>query len=170
MALQEDNDFWRFSLAVYEAPGVEAECLALQDALGIDVNLLLFCAWLGAARRTALTNSEVERARQAAQSWHNEAVRPLRAVRQRLKNRYGPDGEAFRTRLKALELEAEQFEQAMLFAHASETWPRIGSGDPRESLLANIRTFLQMQGAAGSEHGAASSTRHLVEAALQIAG
>lgn len=48
--LQRENEFWQFSLAVYAAPGVEAECLALQEALGIDVNLLLFFVWLGASR------------------------------------------------------------------------------------------------------------------------
>ena len=45
--LQYDNEFWRFSLAIYKPPDVAAECLALQEAVGLDVNLLLFCAWLG---------------------------------------------------------------------------------------------------------------------------
>lgn len=166
MTLQYDNEFWHFSLTVYDAPGVAAECLARRDALGIDVNLLLFCAWLGTERRIALTESDVERARQAVQSWHDEAVRPLRAVRQRLKHRYGSDGEIFRTRVKEIELEAEQHEQAMLFAHAMETWPGIGSSDPRDGLPANIRTFLQLQGRAGGE---LTSARHLIEAALAAA-
>lgn len=49
-ALQLDHEFWQFSLAVYEAPGVEPECLALQEALAVDVNLQLFCTWRGASR------------------------------------------------------------------------------------------------------------------------
>ena len=39
--LQYDNEFWRFSLAVYKPPDVAAECLALQEAVGLDVNLYL---------------------------------------------------------------------------------------------------------------------------------
>ena len=42
-----DNAFWRFSLRTYRAPGVEAACLALQERCGADVNLLLFCGWVG---------------------------------------------------------------------------------------------------------------------------
>jgi uncharacterized protein (TIGR02444 family) len=49
--LECDNPFWNFSLAVYAAPDVAAECLALQSALNIDANSLLFCAWLGRAKQ-----------------------------------------------------------------------------------------------------------------------
>lgn len=164
--LQRDNAFWRFSLEVYGAPGVAAECLALQDALGIDVNLLLFCAWLGSARRTALSASEIESARSLVQPWHDQAVRPLRAVRRQLKAFSGPDSEAFRLRVKALELEAEQMEQAMLFSHALETWPRVGAADPRDAVAANIRIYLRSLGHAGSAH----SVQRLVEAAVQSGG
>lgn len=162
-ALPRDNAFWQFSLKVYAAPGVAVECLALQDALGIDVNLLLFFAWLGAAHRTALTQAEVGRAQGLVQPWHDQAVRPLRAVRRQLKEFTSPDCEAFRTRVKGLELEAEQMEQAMLFIHALEAWPAIGTADPREAVAANINIYLQSQPAAG----AVPSTSHLVAAAIR---
>lgn len=48
--LEPENPFWRFSCAVYAAPGVAQACLELQDTHGADVNLLLLAAWLGAAR------------------------------------------------------------------------------------------------------------------------
>src|SRR5262249_40267230 len=44
-------NFWNFSLKVYGRPGVAAACIALQDGLGLDVNLLLYCCWHGRARR-----------------------------------------------------------------------------------------------------------------------
>jgi uncharacterized protein (TIGR02444 family) len=162
--LQLDNAFWRFSLAVYGAPGVAAECLALQEALEIDVNLLLFYAWLGAARRVSLTAGDIERARLLVQSWHAEAVRPLRSVRRRLKSFSSPESEALRTRVKAIELDAEQVEQAMLFAHAQECWPPAGGGDPRKIVPDNVRIFLLQAGT--STHGTALSTQRLVDAAL----
>ena len=40
---------WRFSLTVYGRAGVPAACLALQDEGGRDVNLLLYCCWVGAS-------------------------------------------------------------------------------------------------------------------------
>ena len=55
-----DNAFWKFSLAVYATPGVAGECLAVQESLGVDVNVLLFCAWLAAARKVALTPGDIE--------------------------------------------------------------------------------------------------------------
>ncbi|MDB5604693.1 MAG: hypothetical protein JWP25_1593 [Bradyrhizobium sp.] len=72
--LQHHNELWRFSLAVYA--GVATECLALQDSLGIDVNILLFCAWLGAVRRIA-PDVELKAACGIVEPWHDKAVRPL---------------------------------------------------------------------------------------------
>ena len=40
------HPFWRFSLRVYRAAGVQQACLALQEDCGADVNLLLLCGWL----------------------------------------------------------------------------------------------------------------------------
>jgi uncharacterized protein (TIGR02444 family) len=50
LGTQSENDFWRFSLRIYRAPGVADECIAVQERYGIDVNLMLFCAWLAAER------------------------------------------------------------------------------------------------------------------------
>jgi len=43
MALSPADRFWAFSLALYGKPGVAPALLGLQDRLGVDVNLLLFC-------------------------------------------------------------------------------------------------------------------------------
>ena len=115
--LQYDNEFWRFSLAVYAEAGVAQECLALQEALGLDVNVLLFCAWCG-TRAIALSRAEIGAALGAASDWHENVVRPLRGVRQHIKTLHRDDFEKFRTKVKGIELEAEQIEQAILFAHA----------------------------------------------------
>ena len=58
-ALQYDNEFWRFSLAVYGQDDVAQECLQLQQVGGIDINLLLFCAWLG-TRAIVLSAVEID--------------------------------------------------------------------------------------------------------------
>ena len=113
--LQPDNDFWRFSLRVYDQEGVANECLELQELHGVNVNLLLFCAWIGTQAIT-LDRNDIEAANQIVVHWDAMIVRPLRIARQEMKA--DPDMATVRPYVKALEIEAEQIEQAMLFAYA----------------------------------------------------
>jgi uncharacterized protein (TIGR02444 family) len=145
--LQRDNAFWRFSRAVYGEPGVAQECLDLQARYGLDVNLLLYVAWLGAVRCATLSAADIALARDRVRTWHDRAVRPLRSVRTALKPLEGFGIQDFRTKVKALELESEQIEQAMLFALARERWPEAGGGDPRQPLQTNVAALLTSYGA-----------------------
>ena len=106
--LQLDNDFWRFSLKVYDQEGVANECLELQERHGVNVNVLLFCAWIG-TQGIALDRNGIEAAAQIVTHWDAMVVRPLRIARQKMKT--DPDMAIVRPRVKALELEAEQIEQ-----------------------------------------------------------
>jgi uncharacterized protein (TIGR02444 family) len=118
--LELDNPFWRFSLAVYAAAGVADECLALQDTRGIDVNLLLFCAWVG-GRKIVVTADDLTTIEAAARPWREAAVQPLRATRRGIKalaEAEHSDIAALRKEVAALELRAEQIQQAMLFSMA----------------------------------------------------
>src|SRR5262245_56379871 len=112
-----DNSFWRFSLDVYAAPGVEAECLALQATHDVDVNLLLFCAWAGAQERWRLGAADVDRLSEAVRAWRETVVKPLRSARRAIKTLRPQNTAArnLRSRIAADELEAERIEQAMLF-------------------------------------------------------
>jgi uncharacterized protein (TIGR02444 family) len=118
---QTGSPFWRFSLRLYRQPGVADACIALQDGCGVDVNVLLFLLWLATAKQRVGTG-EVEALCAKAGPWRDEVVAPLRSLRRRLK-----DGaplvernlaELFRTRIKAVELEAERLQQEALFALA----------------------------------------------------
>ncbi len=101
-AAEPGNDFWRFSLRIYRAHGVADECLAVQERYGIDVNLMLFCAWLAAERGVFLTAEEFATCRAAVHEWHERAVKPLRAARREMKGLSGV--EPLRTQVKGLEL------------------------------------------------------------------
>jgi uncharacterized protein (TIGR02444 family) len=112
------SPFWRFSLQFYRQPGVADACIALQEEAGADVNLLLFLLWHGAQRR-ALSADEVVGLEARVAAWRERAVVPLRAIRRALKSPQAlldaGAAEAFRTRIKAIELEAERLQQEAMY-------------------------------------------------------
>ncbi len=110
------DPFWEFSLRTYEAPGAAPACLALQDRLGVDVNLLLFLCWISHHGRV-LDGKELAVIVDHAREWQEKVVTPLRQVRRALKHQSFVEteaGEALRDQVKALELEAERLEQITL--------------------------------------------------------
>lgn len=117
----------------------------MQERYGIDVNLILFCAWLAAERRVLLTAEQLANCRAVVREWHERAVKPLRAARQTMKGLGGV--EPMRTQVKGLELEAERIEQARLFEFALGTWPRAGDANPDAALRANLDLFLRAHSA-----------------------
>ena len=147
--LELDNPLWDFAVAVYAMPGVAEECLALQGSHGIDVNLLMFCAWLGAARAAVLTGDELTEAEAAVRSWHENVVRQLRAARVYSKGLPAAEDTGLRARIKRIELEAERIELAMLHACSAAVLSRPET-QPAAALDANLQTFLDAKGI-GSE-------------------
>ncbi|MBS0248384.1 MAG: TIGR02444 family protein [Proteobacteria bacterium] len=145
----DDNEFWRFSCEIYAAAGVAVECLRLQDKHDIDVNLLLFCAWLGVQSRVALGAEEIDLCRAETAAWCRSVLKPLRAARRSMK----PIAEAatLRNAVKALELEAEKAQQAMLFALAERHWPRRAGVWLPSAGNRNIWTFCASYGLDASE-------------------
>lgn len=138
-----DNPLWDFSLALYARPGVAAACLELQDRRGLDVNVLLFAAWAGAACGVRLSAEELSRIDGTVSTWRNEVVRPLRAVRRRVK---GEDA-ALYERLKASELAAERIQQGRLFA-ASGLTPLSDGARDAAAAAANLRLLVPQDDAA----------------------
>lgn len=120
-----ESAFWSYSLELYGRPGVERACLELQRRHDLDVNMVLLCFWL-ATRGMELDKAGLDRARAAAESWQLEVVRPLRAIRRRLKPRLAqpepgsvpaawPDlAGRLRANILALELDGEHLEQLAL--------------------------------------------------------
>ncbi len=135
--------FWNFSLGLYGRPGVAQACIALQDGFGLDVNLLLFCCWHGQANRR-LSEEDVRRAMAAAEAWQREVVRPLRAVRRRLKAGVAPiapaESEALRRKVNDLELEGERIAQAAL-----EALPPPAAGR-RPAVAENLTLYVKLVG------------------------
>jgi uncharacterized protein (TIGR02444 family) len=115
-----DHPFWRFSLSVYSKDGVPQELIALQDTFDIDVNVALFCVWLGASVGLQLNEDQLGAILARCKQWNVETVIPMRGVRRYLKSGTAVQPIAqraaeLRTQVKRLELLAEQIEQAILY-------------------------------------------------------
>lgn len=113
------HPFWNFSLEIYAADGVAEACLDLQERRGCDVNILLFCCWLGASGRPTLTADRLRSILKASDVWQSEVVQPLRRLRRILKDRPWRDTlpetvDAVRRRVADAELAAEHAEQLKL--------------------------------------------------------
>ena len=113
------HPFWNFSLEIYAGEGVATACLDLQDRRGCDVNILLFCCWLGASGRPTLTAERLRAILKVSDAWQSEIVRPLRNVRRLLKDKPWAEAlpetvEAARRRVADAELAAEHAEQLKL--------------------------------------------------------
>jgi uncharacterized protein (TIGR02444 family) len=142
--LASDNPFWRFSLAVYAR--VAEECLVLQDTRAIDVNVLLFCAWLG-TRKVVVTTDELVLIEARVRPWREAAVQPLRAARRGIKalpDAAEADIAALRKDVAALELRAEQIEQAMLFSMVPD--PAAATATAAEAIRRNMSALLGRDG------------------------
>jgi len=166
------SPFWNFSIAIYGANAVQDECLSLQDQFGLDVNLVLLCAFLGAVHGVTLTSDDIASVRQEVGQWHKQIVRPLRAARHHLKTIELRDANAvkaaaqLRAQVKAAELESERIEQMMLEQWANArlaAWPR---GKLRDAVVANLQALLAAYGIGPGRLIAAHAMKHLIAAAL----
>jgi uncharacterized protein (TIGR02444 family) len=114
----------QFALAVHEAEGVSAACVSLQDQFGLDVNLLLLAAYVGAARGQTLTADQLDTARAVVDAWNIEVVRPLRGVRRRLKSGPAPaptpQTDEMRAQVAKAELDGELIELELLGAWVAD--------------------------------------------------
>ncbi len=144
----QGSPFWRFSLQFYRLPKVADACIALQEEAGVDVNLLLYLLWQARGLRR-LSAADVAALEARIAPWREATVIPLRGVRRALKSPpalvAAPAAEAFRTRIKAVELEAERLQQEAMFGLAplGEAAP-----DPDAAAQANVASYATMLGTA----------------------
>lgn len=160
--MTEDKDpaerFWAFSLATYAGPGVAPACLALQDGLGLDVNLLLYCCWAAAEGHPPLGPERLAAADAAVAPWRAAVVEPLRGIRRDIKEEVCFISDDSRTELrneiKKLELQSERLVQVAL---AGLPRPEGDQSGGRAAAERNLADYLS---AIGREPGD-SDRRHL---------
>jgi uncharacterized protein (TIGR02444 family) len=137
------SPFWRFSLGFYRHPEVAAACIELQDRAGGDVNVLFFLLWNATLKRTLPADAIADLDRRIGE-WRKATVVPLREIRRALKSPppvIEPGiAEAFRTRIKGVELEAERLQQQALY----DLVPSLAFGaasSPADAARANVASY-----------------------------
>ena len=166
-------DFWRFSLAVYRQDSVQQECLNLQDRYDIDVNLILLCAFAGAAHGALLKAKGVKEASDAVGIWQRQIVSGLRGVRRTLKPFLSASSTLdtpvahLRTQVKALELEAERIEQQILERWLITQIHFLQRSRPLHAVEDNLRTLFALY---VREQGPPALPQQLISMALMVAG
>lgn len=144
------NPFWTFSLRVYRRPGVANACIALQDRLGVDVNMLLLAMWT-AWHGTILAGRPLAAATSFSRTWSNNVVRPLRAARRFLRAPSLPplpavDRSDLRPKVARVELQAEKIEQTVLAAFVPVAHRRLGGLDGARLGAANLGRYFAHAG------------------------
>lgn len=138
------SPFWDFSLLTYSRSGVPNACLTLQDGSGVDVNVLLFCLYLGQSHRK-LSSADVLNIAQAIEPWRADIVVNLRAARRALKDPpphfEGPLADSLRKQVKAAELEAERIQQEMLFVTFEASSIGVMEQDSALASASNIKAY-----------------------------
>jgi len=138
-----ETPLWRFSLDFYRRTGVSDACIALQDGCGADVNLLLFLLWLASDDRQ-VSVEDVNMLDDNVRDWRNLSIVPIRDLRRKLKGvttLVAPRRqEAFRNKVKAVELEAERLQQEALYQFA-RSGPLGTAAPPATAARANIAAY-----------------------------
>jgi uncharacterized protein (TIGR02444 family) len=122
----QTNPFWTFSLGYYRGAGVSEACLELQDECGVDVNVVLFLLWQASQKRR-FAAAQVKALAEKVGPWQIDVIGPIRGLRRMLKGN-APlldkgSAELFRTKIKAIELEAERLQQEAMCAMAAGMKP-----------------------------------------------
>ena len=138
------NPFWEYSVRQYARPGVAEACLALQDEHALDVNMLLYAAWLSSLGRQA-DRAHFEALYGEIQAWRERVVQPLRILRRQWKD-FAPASQ-LRGQLQAIELDAERVQQDRMLAFYRASPP---PDDPPVDFETNLCLVAECSGVRGT--------------------
>ena len=133
--------------------------------------MLLFCSWLGAARKTSLTAEDIDVFESIVRPWQESVVRALRGVRDGMKpmpETAHDEVKELREQILSVELRAEQIEQALLFQAVSQRPGNEPTNSVDVAVRANLRMLLQVK-TLGRDLDQDLSIESLIKAAVAIA-
>ena len=149
----EIEGFWDFSVRTYRTDGVPDACLSLQNDYGADVNMLLYCCWIGACIGQ-FDRDLFTRASAFSTLWADRVVAPLRSARTWMKHT-GCDTESvptdacmqLREEIKSVEFAAEKMQQQVLESMVSIDQSRNDTPEQiLEGVIANLNLYAAYAG------------------------
>ena len=158
--LAEGNPFWEFAICAYRQKGVDKALLALQNRLGVDVNMILLCAWLAyRGSNDNLLTQHLNDAVKLSHKWQLNLVQPIRACREHLKVIINEGGLvsrnrevviALRERIKGNELDLEALEILSLYeligSHERGDSSDVDSAIQKEQAQKNLNIYFAKVG------------------------
>jgi len=143
------DGFWDWSSRHYALDGVEQKLIKLQDEFGLNVNILLWCAW-SATAYDEISDLVLRKAIDLTEHWRRDVTGALRTSRRRLSS---PPPQvdktaayALREKIKAAELDAEKIEQEMLETLARNNLTGIAEPDAQRRARRNIARYVTLSG------------------------
>jgi len=150
--MTKTESFWNFAVRTYRCEGIPKACIALQDERGADVNVLLFCCWMGATRGEFEIET-LDKVLEFSRAWADRVVRPLRSVRTWMKIEGCSDPAVpaescmkLRERIKKVELQAEQLQENVMQSLV-DTIPGVSLGVTEQARAAelNLRRYCEAE-------------------------
>ena len=144
------ESFWDFSVRTYRTTGVSEACLSLQNDQGADVNMLLYCCWVGAAAGP-FDDELFSRASEYSARWAENVVIPLREARSWMKHTGctaeptpTEDCMQLREQVKTVEFAAEKMQQHVLESMVSVEKSHAAATDSLiDDVAANLKRYLE---------------------------
>lgn len=143
-----------FAITVYRKPEVADACLTLQQELGLDVPVLLFCAWF-ACTRGELDDKMLAQVIERSRPFSLHVVQPLRQVRRWMKQpaesqtsiNIPTNQEAWqslRETVKSIEISAELlWLDALQSLSESQAWSAKNTNLREDNVMENMQRYCQ---------------------------
>lgn len=132
------NEFWRFSIALWDQQPLRSCLMALQNELGLDINLALFATWCASKNLSFEGNHPLIMSK--AQQWSDNIVKPIRQIRELCKQSDATS--ALYTSLLDTELQAEKYYQEALFELSHQLTP--SKSDKHATLVSNLSAITDL--------------------------
>ena len=148
--LDVENPFWAFSIKFYGESEVSSSCLALQDNVGADINILLYCCWIASQGALKIKAAEFVEIISVVQPWQSRVIGRLRDIRRSMKQDkeliLGTLSMGLRTSIKDIELEAEKLEQMILYKSGQKIFldERLPRSDRIINARINLSTYIEV--------------------------
>ena len=99
------------------------------------MNILLCCGWLG-TQSQRLSLEDLHQLLAISTPWQQQCVQPLRAVRRFLT---GDGNEVFRQQVKSLEIDAEQWQQNLIYRQLQSL--TLSAAEPARAIIENLGLY-----------------------------